>query len=97
MKTGTVLTAIGVYSYNTDGTEGAKMRNAVMEKVMSHDFALQMHGFFAEPEERSIRFDVVLSFDVAPHEAVKTLTDEIKAMYPDFTVSITPDVDLSDI
>ena len=97
VKTGTVLTAVGVYSYNTEGTEGAVMRNAVMEKVMSHDFALQMHGFFADVDEKIIRFDVVLSFDADPKEATEILTEQVREMYPGFKVSITPDVDLSDI
>ena len=95
-ETGVILTGIGVYSYNTSDNEAAHMRNAVQEKVLEHDFAIQMHGFYVDMEEKTIRFDVVLSFDADRKEALDTLTRELKEMYPDYTPVIVPDVDTSD-
>ncbi|MBO4429416.1 MAG: cation transporter, partial [Clostridia bacterium] len=51
-KTGIILTGIGVYSFNTSGDEAAEMRNAAQRTVMSHDWALQMHGFYADTEKK---------------------------------------------
>ena len=95
-KTGVILTGIGVYSYNTSDGEAAKMRNAVQKTVMAHDWALQMHGFYADTEKKTVRFDVVLSFDVDRKEAIETLCGEIKALYPDYDVLIVPDVEMAD-
>ena len=95
-KTGIILTGIGVYSYNTSDDEAARMRNAIQKEVLSHDWALQMHGFYADTEKKTIRFDVVLSFDVERKEALETLYGEIQAMYPDYSLQIIPDVDVSD-
>lgn len=95
-ETGVILTGIGVYSYNTSDNEAAHMRNAVQEKVLEHDFAIQMHGFYVDTEEKTIRFDVVLSFDADRKEALDTLNRELKEMYPDYTPVIVPDVDTSD-
>ncbi len=95
-ETGVILTGIGVYSYNTSDNEAAHMRNAVQEKVLEHDFAIQMHGFYVDMEEKTIRFDVVLSFDADRKEALDTLNRELKEMYPDYTPVIVPDVDTSD-
>ena len=72
------------------------MRNAIQKEVLSHDWALQMHGFYADTEKKTIRFDVVLSFDVERKEALETLYGEIQAMYPDYSLQIIPDVDVSD-
>ena len=83
-KTGIILTGIGVYSHNTSNDEAAQMRNAVQKAVMTHDWALQMHGFYADTENKTLRFDVVLSFDVDRKEAVETLYKEIGAMYPEY-------------
>ena len=69
------------------------MRNAVRETVLAHDWALQMHGFYADTENKTVRFDIVLSFDIDRSEAVRVLTDEIKALYPDHTLLIVPDID----
>ncbi len=95
-KTGIILTGIGVYSFNTSNSEAAQMRNAVQKAVMSHDWALQMHGFYADTEKKTIRFDVVISFDVERKEAMKTLYSEIGALYPGYELMIVPDVDVTD-
>ena len=93
LETGVILTGIGVYSFNTSDDETAKIRNTVQEIVMSHDWALQMHGFYADIENKSIRFDVVVSFDVEKAEAVEILTKEVHAMFPDYELHIIPDID----
>ena len=95
-KTGVILTGIGVYSFNTSDDEAAHMRNAIQKAVMSHDWALQMHGFYADTEKKTIRFDVVVSFDVDGKEAMRTLYTEIGAMYPGYELLIIPDVDIAD-
>ncbi len=95
-ETGVILTGVGVYSYNTANDEAARIRNRIFEKVMSHEWALQLHGFYADLEKRELRFDVVLSFDVSHAEALQTMYAEIGEMYPDYTVHITADVDVSD-
>ena len=95
-KTGVILTGIGVYSYNTSDDEAAQMRNAVQQTVMAHDWALQMHGFYADTEKKTVRFDVVVSFDVDRKEALETLYGEIKTLYPEYDVLIVPDVDIAD-
>ena len=57
---------------------------------------LQFHGFYVDEDTKSVRFDVVLSFDVDHHEAIKEIYSEIKDMYPDYEFYVTPDVDISD-
>ena len=95
-ETGVVLVGVGVYSYNTQDTEAANIRNKVQETVMSHDWALQMHGFYADTHDKVMRFDVVLSFDIDPAEGLRTILEEVKQQYPDYQVVVTPDVDVSD-
>lgn len=95
-ETGVILTGVGVYSYNTGDNEAAGIRNRVMETVMSHDWALQLHGFFVDMENKEMRFDVVMSFEIDRQEGVEVLTEEIRKLYPDFHVSIVSDVDISD-
>ena len=95
-KTGIILTGVGVYSFNTSNDEAAQMRNSVQKAVLSHDWALQMHGFYADTVNKTIRFDVVVSFDVDRKEAMQTLYSEITAMYPDYAITIVPDVDAAD-
>ncbi len=54
-KTGIILTGVGVYAYNTQGGRTAQIRNEIQNKVLAHDWALQLHGFYANLEEKTIR------------------------------------------
>lgn len=94
--TGVILTGVGVYSYNTTNEEAAIIRNAIQEKVMSHDWALQMHGFYVDTVNKMIRFDVVVSFDIDHKEALSIMHEELQELYPDFAIHITLDVDVAD-
>ena len=95
-ETGIILTGVSVYAYNTKNDEAAEIRNRVQQIVMSHDWALQMHGFHVDTADKVMRFDVVMSFDVEPKTGLEEITAEIREVYPDYTVRITPDTDLSD-
>lgn len=95
-ETGVILTGVGVYSYNTKNDEAAEIRNHVMKAVLSHDWALQVHGFFVDTQKREMRFDVVMSFDIDPKEGIETICKEVKALYPGYSVVVAPDVDLAD-
>lgn len=94
-KTGIILTGVGVYAYNTGNKETAVIRNNVQNMVLSHDWALQMHGFYLDVEKKQLRFDVVLSFDVDHGQAIEGLMKEMQSAYPDYSIHITPDVDIS--
>lgn len=96
-QTGVILTGVGVYSYNTHGGEAAQIRNDIQQKVLAHPWALQLHGFYADVQEKTLRFDVVLSFDIVPQQALQILLKEVKTAYPQYKVQITPDVDIADV
>ena len=94
--TGVILTGVGLYAYNTGDGEEAQLQNAVRERVMAHDWALQLHGFYVDIAAREMTFDVVMSFDIDAKEGLRILTEELQAAYPDYRIRIIPDVDVSD-
>ncbi|MGI5931455.1 MAG: cation diffusion facilitator family transporter [Eubacterium sp.] len=95
-ETGVILTGVGVYSYNTSDDEAARIRNKIQETVLAHEWALQMHGFYADVEKKILRFDAVISFEVESQEAVKILTEEIQKLYPEYGLEIVADIDVID-
>lgn len=95
-ETGVIITGVGVYSYNTRDDEAAHIRNRVQELVMEHEWALQIHGFHVEPENRTMRFDVVFSFDKEPSQGVAEIMEEVGKEFPGYHVAVIPDVDLTD-
>lgn len=95
-ETGIILVGVGVYSYNTGDSEAAKIQNSVKEKVLSHEWVVQFHGFYIDLEKKEIRFDAVMSFDIDSKVGLQTLYDEMKKEYPDYSIQIVPDLDVSD-
>ena len=95
-ETGVILSGVGVYSYNTKDDEAAHIRNKVQEVVLDHDWALQIHGFFADIKAKQMRFDVVFSFDIEPIEGVEIIRGELHGLYPDYDIQIAADIDITD-
>ena len=95
-ETGVILVGVGVYSCNTKDDEAARIAEDVRGKVLSHEWAFQVHGFHVDVPAKEMRFDVVMSFDIRPKEGVEILRWEIEEAYPGYAVLIIPDVDVSD-
>ncbi len=94
-QTGITLTCVGVYPYNTEDEQAVQLRKAVCQAVMAHEWALQIHGFYADLANKEMRFDIVMSFNIAPDEGLKILYQEMQAAYPDYSIHIAPDIDIS--
>ena len=95
-ETGVILVGVGVYSCNTGDNEAARIFKDVQDKVLAHEWAVQLHGFHVDVSAKEMRFDVVMSFDIRPKEGVEILRKEIGQAYPGYAVLIIPDVDVSD-
>lgn len=95
-ETGVVLVGVGLYSYNTGNDEAARIQKDVYDRVMAHDWAVQLHGLYVDLETKEMTFDVVMSFDIKPSEGLRILGQEIKDAYPGYDIQIAPDVDVSD-
>ena len=92
-----ILTGISVYSMNTKGDAAAKVQQDIRRAVMSHDYVLQMHGFYLDEAAKEIRFDVVLDFAAPDRGALyRSIVSEIESMFPAYTVAASLDVDASD-
>lgn len=94
---GVVLTTVGIYAYNTTNTEAIRKREEVRELIMAHEGVLQMHGFYANEEDRVMHFDVVIAFSVEDREALhEHIIEDVKRRYPGWDVTTNLDVDLCD-
>ena len=78
-----------------ENPEAKKMLDEVRGIVLSHKWALDLHGFHVDFEAKKMRFDVVKSSAVCPRNGLKILRAEIRRAYPDYDVFIFPDVDVS--
>ena len=92
-----IITAIGVYSYNTKDPEAVEARKKVTEIVTNVEHVIQMHGFYLDKVEKTVRFDIVVSFDADDRSAVyRNVCEKIQKEYPDYTLQIAMDTDFSE-
>ncbi len=92
-----ILTAIGVYSYNTQDPEAADAREKVSQIVAATPYVLQMHGFYLDKAEKTLRFDIVVSFDAKDRRQVyREVTESVQKLYPDYTLQVAMDTDFSE-
>ena len=92
-----VLTAIGIYPVNTGNSKAVQMEQAIRTIVLSHDHVMQMHGFYVDEKKKTIRFDVIVSFDAVNRTAVYDhIVNEIAELYPDYRLSVALDTDFSE-
>jgi DNA-binding Lrp family transcriptional regulator len=96
-KHNVVLTAIGVYSYNTKDPEAVAVRERVSQIVTANPNVLQMHGFNLNQANKEIRFDIVVSFDAEDRRQVyREVCENVQKEYPDYTLQIQIDMDFSE-
>ena len=91
-----ILTGIGIYSVETRDQEAVQIRREVERLVLSNPYVLQMHGFYYHRDPRSIRFDLVISFDSPNRQAsFQEVMDQVRKKYPDAQVYGTMDTDFT--
>ena len=92
-----ILTAIGVYSVNTKDTEIIQVKKQVEEIVFSHEYVRQMHGFYLLKDQKTMRFDIVISFDAKDRRAVcNEVVANVQKAFPDYEIQVAMDTDFAE-
>ncbi len=93
---GVILTAIGIYSHNTENPLAVSAREKISSIVAEIPEILQMHGFYIDKEDMMIRFDIVLSFNVNDREQLRSeVYEKVLKEYPGYDIQIGLDIDFS--
>ena len=92
-----ILTAIGVYSTNTKDEEVIRARQKVQEIVFSHEHVRQMHGFYLLKDRKTMRFDLVISFNAKDRRAVcNEAVADVQKAFPDYELQVAMDTDFAE-
>ena len=92
-----ILTAIGVYSVNTKDAEIIEAYKKVKDLVLSHEYVRQIHGFYMDKEKKTMRFDIVVSFDAEDRRAVyRKVIEAVGKEYPGYEMQVAIDTDFSE-
>ena len=92
-----ILTAIGVYSMNTKDEDIIRAKEKVQNIVFAHEFVRQMHGFYLLKDQKTMRFDIVISFEAKDRKAVySVVVDDVQKAFPDYELQVTMDTDFTE-
>ena len=94
LKHGVAMTGIGIYSMNTTNDEIKSMRTNVTRIATSHEGVLQVHGFYADTEKKTLNLDVILDFALDDRTGTfEQIKKEIQQAYPDYEIRLALDID----
>ena len=95
---GIILHTIGIYSANaSDGGDVGAIRAALLKYANDESYVMQVHGFYADMEEKQVTFDLVVSWDAPDRHAVLDgILDKLRAQFPSYTFMANLDADVSD-
>lgn len=92
-----ILTAIGVYSVNTTDEAVIQAKRRVEAIVLAHEHVRQMHGFYLLKDQKTMRFDIVISFDATDRRAVYAeVVADVKRAFPDYELQVAMDTDFTE-
>ena len=93
---GVFISAVGVYSINTKDEKAVAIREEVRALVLDTEHVKQLHGFYLD--DKSMRFDVVISFDAGDRSRVyQKVVDKVQTKYPEYKVNIGMDMDYNEL
>lgn len=94
---GIVMSGISIYTRWPKGSEVDQMEQVVRRIVMRVAGVVEMHGFYVQPEKKTMAFDTILSFDEKDLEGKKAeIIHKVHKAYPDYRIEVILDRDLSE-
>ncbi|MBQ9227804.1 MAG: cation transporter [Eubacterium sp.] len=93
---GIYVTAVSIYSYNTKSEKAAAIRETVEKIIYAHPHILQTHGFYFDEAQGTVSIDFIADFDNQNPHLLQDIEAEIQSAYPEYTVDIAMDTDISD-
>ncbi len=86
-----------MYSVNTKDPEVIEAKRKVEEIVFAHEHVRQMHGFYLLKDRKTIRFDLVISFDAEDRRAVcNEVVADVQKAFPDYELQVAMDTDFAE-
>ena len=92
---GVVMAGIGIYAKNTQDPELGRMQDTVSQIILGHEGVLQVHGFYVDPETKTVNLDVIIDFALEDRKALfEHICQELAQAYPDYQMQLTMDIDI---
>lgn len=91
-----IILSIGIYAANDSSEVFAAMKREVERIVAQYPEILQMHGFYVDPEQACVMFDLIMDFQADMAAVRQRVLEEASREYPDYRFDVILDSDYSD-
>ena len=94
-KFGIVLT-IGVYASSDSTVISREIKEFLDRTVKDYPDVLQTHGFYVDEENKTVSFDLIITFGADAEKIKGEITEKIKDKVPEYSYFVVLDSDFSD-
>ena len=94
-KHGIIMAGVGIYSVNTLDEEGMRLKKEISNIVLSHEGAIQVHGYYFDKDIMTIYLDIIIDYDVNDRqELFDHIRNELNEVYPQYNFDLVQDIDI---
>ena len=91
-----VIMTVGIYAENLSSEASRRIFESVTNVIKKYPHVLQTHGFYLDEKNKTINFDVVISFDdPQPDETIRKIKEETEFANQGYAVFVQYDRDFS--
>ena len=82
---------------NTKDEEIIRAKEQAEKIVFSHEHVTQLHGFYLIKDQKTMRFDLVISFEAKDRrEVYNEAVADVQKAFPDYQLQVAMDTDFSE-
>lgn len=92
-----IILILGIYATNEKDEYAVQIENDLKQIIADYKEIIQLHGFYADNENKTINFDIIIDFSADNPSKIKAeVIDRIKEKYPEYKYYVVIDSDFSD-
>lgn len=95
--TGVEMMGVSVYAVNRKNSVAEEMREHIESMLPEFSEVISMHGFYLDPADSAVRFDVVTDFSVRDRAGLsRRVAERVAREYPEYEIEVNVDYDITD-
>lgn len=92
-----IILTIGIYANNANNKESKEIKKELTNLVSNYKNILELHGFFIDQKNKTIYFDLIISFDEEnPTKLKNEIIKKISNKFPQYKYTVVIDADITD-
>lgn len=92
-----IILILGIYATNEKDEYAVQIEKDLREIIADYNEIIQLHGFYADNEKKTINFDIIIDFSADnPGKIKEEVMNRIKEKYPEYKYYVVIDSDFTD-